>query len=93
MVTDPEKLVNPGVIVSGIVLAVPATNTICPPVSDPEGTEIVGSATASVKVVEPLWPPAVAWIVTSLVPTLVGIPDKTPFVERLSPRRSPEATV
>ena len=57
---NPERLEKPGVMVSGIVLAVPATVTICPPVSDPEGTEIVGSATASVKVVVPLCPPEVA---------------------------------
>lgn len=52
---------------------------------------MVGAPTAKEKVVAPLWPPAEAWIVTLFVPTLVGIPDKTPFVERLNPRKFPSA--
>ena len=83
---------KPGVTVSGIVLGVPATATIRSSASnDPEGSEIVGRATARVKVVVVFSLPEVAFTVTSFVPGVVGIPESVPLVDRASPTRLPES--
>ena len=82
---------KPEVTVSGIVLGVPATATIrCSASNDPEGSEIVGRATARVKVVVVFSLPEVAFTVTRFVPLSVGIPESTPLLERVRPFRSPE---
>jgi hypothetical protein len=90
--TEPMRLVNPGVVVllKFMVLVVPAVTTSWPPVRSPLGTAIVGAVTAREKVVVADCPPAEAPIVTSFVPTLVGIPESTPPLERERPRRFPE---
>jgi hypothetical protein len=68
-----------------MVLAVPAVTTSCPPVRSPAGTSIIGGATANVKVVLPESRPEEARMVTSFVPTVRGMPDRTPLVESDKP--------